>query len=47
MAANLHSVFGRTRAQYKWFYLAFMNGVWVAIPAVLLWDSALRHARTS
>lgn len=28
--------------KYKWFYLAFMNGVWVIIPAVLLAESATR-----
>lgn len=26
---------------FTWVYLVFMNGLWVVIPAVLLWDSAL------
>lgn len=31
-------------SQYKWFYLAFMNGVWVIIPGVLLAESSVRCA---
>eukprot|EP00123_Amoebidium_parasiticum_P015472 comp22989_c1_seq1/m.36597 comp22989_c1_seq1/g.36597 ORF comp22989_c1_seq1/g.36597 comp22989_c1_seq1/m.36597 type:complete len:214 (-) comp22989_c1_seq1:402-1043(-) len=30
------------RFKYKWVYLFFMNGVWVWIPAILLWDSGKR-----
>eukprot|EP01134_Creolimax_fragrantissima_P007589 CFRG7589T1 len=31
-----------TSWKYKWFYLAFMNGVWVVIPAILLCESGIR-----
>ncbi|KAJ3558691.1 hypothetical protein NM688_g769 [Phlebia brevispora] len=24
---------------YFWFYLTFMNGIWIVVPLVLLWDS--------
>ena len=30
---------------YMWIYLVFMNGLWVVLPAVLLWHSIVRIAK--
>lgn len=30
-----------------WIYLVFMNGLWVVIPLILLWDSFCRLSYTS
>ena len=30
-----------------WIYLVFMNGLWVVLPALLLWDSVARISYVS
>ena len=43
----LVSVRGEDRGELLWIYLWFMNGLWVLVPIVMLWDSWAALARKS